>query len=213
MHCLRDDLAPARTAPYTVVMLPAAFCTPEDFIREGFVRAVRARALPLDLVFVQPQADHVADRRALQWLHQELVLPARAGGSAVWLGGISLGGYLALCYAASHASALTGLCLLAPYLGSHVVTGEIERAGGLKGWQAPVDADEEQRLWHFIQRRDAQRLTLHLGLGRDDRFAARHQVLARALPPSEVDSEPGGHDWPTWHRLWENFLMRQFATP
>ena len=54
---------------------------------------------------------------------------------------------------------------------------------------------------------------LHLGLGREDRFAERHRVLAAALEPGEVDTVPGGHDWPTWRRLWDNFLDVRLVRP
>jgi len=212
MHTVFAAADDTGAAPDCVVMLPAAFCAAEDFVREGFVAAARARSLPLDLVFVQPTARHVTDRSVLTRLHEEVILPARARGSRAWLGGISLGGYLALGYAARHAGELAGLCLLAPYVGSHLVTGEIARAGGLGGWQAAgCDDDEERRLWRFVKSYDRRQLRMHLGMGRDDRFANRHRVLAQALAAADVDSVPGGHDWPTWRRLWENFLEHRFA--
>jgi pimeloyl-ACP methyl ester carboxylesterase len=202
---------PARTdagAACCAVMLPAAFCEPEDFVREGFASAVRARALELDLLFVEPQRHHLTDRAWLTRLHQEIVLPARARGARVWLGGISLGGFFALRYAECHAAELQGLCLIAPYLGSHLITSEIERAGGVSAWQPgpAAEDDDERRVWHFLKHHSDRRLLLHLGLGADDRFAARHRLLGQALPAGRVDSVPGGHDWPTWRHLWENFL-------
>lgn len=212
MHAIYAAADDARAAPRCVVMLPAAFCAAEDFVREGFVSAARAHSVSLDLVFVQPAARHVTDRSVLTRLHEEVILPARARGSRVWLGGISLGGYLTLGYAARHPGELEGLCLLAPYLGSHLVTGAIARAGGVARWQPTgCDDDEEQRLWRFVKDYDRRGLRMHLGMGRDDRFADRHRVLAQVLTEAEVDSVPGGHDWPTWHRLWENFLTRRFA--
>lgn len=214
MHAVFAAAVDTAAAPDCVVMLPAAFCAAEDFVREGFVSAARTRSLPLDLVFVQPAARHVTDRSVLERLHEEIILPARGRGSRAWLGGISLGGYLALGYAARHADQLTGLCLLAPYVGSHLVTGEIARAGGVQQWQPAQcnDADdEERRLWCFVKSYDRRRLQMHLGMGSDDRFADRHRVLAQALAPADVESVPGGHDWPTWHRLWENFLARRFT--
>ena len=214
MRVLRYAAEAGHSAPHCVIMLPAAFCAAEDFVQEGFVAAARARCLPLDLLFVQPEARHVTDRSVLRQLQEQVVRPARAAGAAVWLGGISLGGYLALGYAERHAAELAGLCLLAPYLGSHLVTGEIERAGGLAAWEpGKLGADdEERRLWRFIKQRD-QQPAMHLGLGRDDRFAHRHLVLARALPPADVDSVPGGHDWPTWRKLWDNFLVSRLSPP
>ena len=100
------------------------------------------------------------------------------------------------------------LCLFAPYLGSHIVTQEIERAGGVAGWDPAqiADDDEERRIWRFLKSAVRGPLPIHLGLGREDRFGARHRTLAAALEPSNVDVVPGGHEWPVWRTLWERFL-------
>jgi pimeloyl-ACP methyl ester carboxylesterase len=213
MRVVHACVAGSGTPGYCVVMLPAAFCEPEDFVHEGFARVARERALSLDLMFVQPERHHLTDRAWLVRLHEEIVRPARARGLRIWLGGISLGGFFALRYAERHAEELAGLCLIAPYLGSHLITGEVERAGGLPGWQAgaPAAEDDERRVWQFLKNYDEQRLALHLGFGADDRFAVRHRVLGAALPAANVDTVPGGHDWPTWRHLWENFLDRRIA--
>jgi pimeloyl-ACP methyl ester carboxylesterase len=196
-------------APVRIVMLAPAYAAAADFVAAGFASAVRTRGLAIDLVFAKPEARHLTDDSltAQVW---ELITPV-ASTTRVWLGGISLGGYLALCAAQSDPGALAGLCLLAPYLGSHIVTSEVARAG-LAGWEpAPLAAgDDERRIWRFIQSRPAG-LAIHLGLGREDRFSERHRVLADALPSEEVDTVPGGHDWLTWHRLWENFLDARFC--
>jgi pimeloyl-ACP methyl ester carboxylesterase len=215
MHIVADRAHPGRSARTRVVMLPAAFATPEDFVGAGFVSAVRRRGLDVDLVFAALELEHVGDRSLLTRLHSELLRPARAEGCSVWLGGISLGGYVALCCAERHTSEIDGLCLLAPYLGSHIVTDEIERAAGVQGWRPGelADDDEERRVWRFIQRcAGASALAMHLGIGREDRFAPRHRVLAAALEPASVDVVPGGHDWPTWLRLWERFLEVRLAS-
>jgi len=197
-----------RTAATRVLMLPAAYAAPADFVQHGFVRAVRERSLEVDLVFAGFQLQEVSDRSLFGRLREEVLLPARALGCAVWMGGISLGGYLALDYAERYPRELAGLCLLAPYLGSHLVTSEIERANGLESWrpeQFPED-DDERRVWRFIRTLRAGSLPVHLGLGREDRFGRRHSLMAVALAPESVDVVPGGHDWPTWRTLWDRFL-------
>jgi pimeloyl-ACP methyl ester carboxylesterase len=206
MQTLRVPATPGRRAALEMVLLPAAYSAPQDFVEAGFVEAVRARGLDLDLSFVPLELSDVTDRTLVAAVLEELIAPAHEHGTAVWLGGISLGGYLALCCAERAPGAIAGLALFAPYLGSYLITAEIARAG-LKAWTCAAgdEADEERRIWRFLKHRKAEP-PLHLGLGREDRFAERHRVLAAALAPGEVDTVPGGHDWPTWRRLWDNFL-------
>jgi len=213
MHTVFDAARTGRLAPHRVVMLPAAYSGPDDFVRAGFIRATRERQLDVDLVFASVEIAEVTARTVLARIWQQLIEPARAAGCAVWLGGVSLGGYLALCCAEQHSGKLAGLCVFAPYLGSHIVTGEIVRAGGLAAWQPEALAgdDDERRMWRFIQGLRACNLPVHLGLGSEDRFAPRHRLMAAALSPQDVDTVSGGHDWPTWRRLWERFLDARLA--
>ena len=215
---MRTILEPAQIgamAPTRVVLLPAAYTTPDDFLREGFVKAARDRVLPIDLIFVELKLQHLTDRTILRRLRHEVVLPARAlGCSSIWLGGISLGGFVALAYAERYPQEIDGLCLFAPYLGNHIVTGEIERANGVHEWTPGelADDDDERRIWRFIKEHRARPSPLHLGFGRDDRFADSHRMMASALAPESVDVAPGGHEWPVWRQLWENFLDARFRT-
>jgi alpha-beta hydrolase superfamily lysophospholipase len=213
MRALFEPARPGEVAATRIALLPAAYTAPEDFVREGFVERLRARGLGIDLVLASLEFGHVTDRSVLDAVERELVAPARAAGAALWLGGISLGGYVALACAERLRGELAGLCLFAPYLGSYIVTSEVERAG-LSGWQPGTlgEEDDERRIWRFIQSLRAGSLPVHLGLGRDDRFGERHRLLAEALRPEDVDVVPGGHDWPTWRQLWENFLDARFHT-
>ena len=202
---------PGTVAPIRVALMPGAYQHPEDFERAGFATAVRARGLPIDLEFVAPDLTHVLDRSVLDALRRELIVPARqAGCREIWLGGTSLGGYIALAYAEQQRGDLDGLCLFAPYLGNRIVTGEVARAGGVRTWQPATIAqdDEERRIWAFIQQLPSARLRVHLGLGRQDRFGHGHRLFADALPADASDLVDGGHDWPTWRSLWELFLDR-----
>jgi enterochelin esterase-like enzyme len=202
-----------RDAPLRLILLPPAYGSADDFVAHRFASAVRERRLDVDLVFAAPRLQHVNDRSILPHLHEEMILPARAAGCAVWLGGISLGAYIALCYAGRWPGELDGLCLFAPYLGSHIVTSEIARAEGADNWQPGelAEDDEERRVWRFIKTLRSGVPAVHLGLGREDRFADRHRLMAAALAPADVDVVPGIHDWETWHRLWERFLDARLA--
>jgi len=213
MPILIEPAHAGRTAPTRVLMLPAAYAEPSDFVQHGFVRAVRDRCLEIDLVFAGFQLQEVTDRSVFTRLRDEMLQSAYARGCAVWLGGISLGGYLALGYAERYPGELAGLCLFAPYLGSHLVTSEIERANGLESWRPGEfsEDDDERRIWRFIRTLRAGALPVHLGLGREDRFGRRHGLMAAALAAGSVDVVPGGHDWPTWRRLWDRFLDARLA--
>jgi pimeloyl-ACP methyl ester carboxylesterase len=215
MRIILDSAQAGVVAPTRVLLLPAAYTAPEDFVREGFVRAARERSLPLDLGFLELELQHLTDRSILRRLRHEAVLPARElGCRSIWLGGISLGGFVAIAYAERFGQEIDGLCLLAPYLGNHMVTGEIERAKGVVHWAPPrelAEDDDERRIWRFIKEHRSRLSPLHLGFGRDDRFADSHRLMAAALPPESVDVVSGGHEWPTWLRLWENFLDKRLS--
>jgi pimeloyl-ACP methyl ester carboxylesterase len=213
MHTICECARAGHVAAVRLAMLPAAFTEPEDFVREGFVAAVRTRGIDLDLIFAQPAPVHLTETSIVERLYQQLIIPARARGVALWLGGITHGGFIALRCAAQYPKEIAGLCLFAPYLGSHIMTGEIARAHGVRAWEpgATADDDDERQVWRFIKSRDASAMPIHLGLAREDRFADRHALLAAALPADDVQWIRGAHDWPTWRRLWEHFLDRRFV--
>ena len=213
MHSITVPAVPTAVAPTRMVWLPGAYHAARDFVTAGFAEAVRMRRIALDLNFVDMELAHVGDRSALQRLRSDIVLPARAAGVSIWLGGISLGGLFALDYAASHPDELDGLCLLAPYLGNRMLTAEIAQAAGVAAWQPGelAETDEERRIWRYIKSRPADSPPLFLGFGREDRFAAAHELLAATLPADLVNVIAGGHEWSTWIRLWENFLESRFT--
>jgi pimeloyl-ACP methyl ester carboxylesterase len=204
MRSLAQNASSRDAAVARLVWLPGAGQAPEDFLREGFATRAAARAAPVDLIFVDLALEHVADRGWRERLHRDIIAPARAGGAGpVLLGGISLGGYFALDYAGHYPEDLDGLCLLAPYLGNRQVIAAVA--------ESPTTAtlanfDEEQRIWRLIQSLPERALPVYLGYGAADRFAAAHALLARWLPTTAVQVVNGGHDWPTWTKLWEMFL-------
>jgi pimeloyl-ACP methyl ester carboxylesterase len=214
MRSLARPAASGCTAPIRIVCLPGAYQAPEDFLSAGFDARISERGLPIDLWLVDAEMRHLGDRRFMEELKREIVTPARAlGCRSVWITGISLGGFMALDYAALNPGDLHGVCLLSPYLGNRMLLAEIAGAPDLAAWNpGPLaDIDEERRIWRFIQGQRGQVRHFHLGYGREDRFAEAHRLLARELPPSAVDVVPGGHDWRTWTKLWENFLDSTFT--
>ena len=234
MRTLHDVAHPDRRAKILVIMLPGALQKPEDFVQAGFIDALRKRGLSIDLTLVDLGIDYIGESTGapiLQRIDIELMQPARLQHyDAVWLGGISIGGLIAIAYADRYPARLDGLCLLSPYPGNRILLREIEAAGGLERWHAVTGADQnadtdaERAMWRWLQGRAEQRRTkqarneqvsdqprVHLGYGQQDRFAPGMQLISAALATAHADTIPGDHDWPTWHKLWENFLEQTLA--
>lgn len=197
-----------RGAPTLLVLLPGAYMAADDFVTAGFFTAVARRNLALDLVAVDLDLESISSGAALPALQTQILEPARRQGyTTIWLGGISLGGLLALCHQADTPGCVDGLCLLAPYPGSRLTTGAIARAGGLSVWQASSEEleDPEFRAWRWLQNPPAD-FPVFVGYGTEDRFAASMAQLAACFPAADRCTVPGGHDWPAWQLLWEHFL-------
>lgn len=198
-----------RGAPDLLVLLPGAYMRAADFADAGFFAAVERRRLALDLTAVDVAPEAISAGSANAALVDGVLAPARAAYRRVWLAGISLGGLLALALAADHPAAVDGLCLLAPYPGSRLTMNAIAAAGGLAAWQpsAAQLADPEFRVWQWLKAPPAG-LPAFVGHGRDDRFAAGMAALAACFPAGCRALVDGGHDWPAWQALWEDFLAR-----
>jgi len=197
-------------APNLIVLLPGAYMTAADFAQAGFFAAVAERRPGLDVIAVDLDLESISNGSALPALQAEILAPARRQGYArIWLGGISLGGLLALCHNVDTLGAVDGLCLLAPYPGSRLTTNAIARAGGLETWQATPEelADPEFRAWQWLRHPPVD-FPVFVGYGTEDRFAAGMKQIAERFPADASLAIPGGHEWPVWKLLWEHFLDR-----
>jgi pimeloyl-ACP methyl ester carboxylesterase len=191
-------------APTLLVMLPGADMHAEEFQANGFLDGTG----PVDRIAVETGMECYLDEVSVRRLEDEVIAPAHARGAvSIWLVGISLGGLGALLYAQAHPDRIAGLVLLAPFIGSRGLIAEVERGGGLRHWRAADPTTPERRLLTWLGR--GQDLPdMHLAYGTDDRFSAAHRLLADLLPPERVVTAPGGHDWPTWCRLWQDLQTR-----
>lgn len=195
-----------------LVMLPGAGFEAEDFARHGLVAAMHGRGWPVDIVTTSPPVELYLEDGIAAALHRDIIEPAQAQGYArIWLLGVSLGGMGALLYASEHAATIEGVVLLAPFLGTQGTIAELAKAGGFHAWSAASSAatPTEQRVLIWLQTYLAARPAspaLYLGYGHADRFLQGHQMLAAGLPEAHVHTATGGHDWDTWHTLWQSLL-------
>lgn len=212
----RDLASCSAKADTLLVFLPGASSTIDEFVREGFVQEVRQRRIAADIVMADAHMGYYNNRTVIARLEADVLVPARAAGyRAIWLVGISLGGFGALIHEEQRPGGVTGIVALAPYLGERELSREIAKAGGLAIWQAPAgplpEDQMETRLWRWLQAQaklpaGAASPALYLAYGTGDRFADSHRLLAAALPPQRVFTTPGGHDWAPWRRLWQQVL-------
>jgi pimeloyl-ACP methyl ester carboxylesterase len=212
MQTIQAPAGCTSTPATLIVMLPGAASTPDEFVREGFVRALRERRIAADVTIVDAHLGYYRERSIIDRLRADIIEPARARGyRQIWLVGISLGGFGSLIYSREQAEGINGIVAIAPYLGEGLVAQEVAAQGGLSTWRSqPADGEPiDAPLWRWLQgyaQAGVTRPPLYLGYGRADRFAATNGVLGAALPPDHVFTTDGGHDWPPWRALWQRML-------
>ena len=197
-----------------VVLLPGAGDTGAAFREEGFVEMIRKSGVSADIVAADATLGYYIRGSAPQRIEEDVVAPLRARGyEQVWVFGISMGGFGSLHYTQSFPEHVDGVFSLAPWLGAPALAEEIKKAGGLEKWTpdppAPINEENYQRqLWSFLHRVTTTHTgpELYLGYGDQDSLGVQDGVLANALPKDHVFSAPGGHDWPPWRKLLEQFL-------
>jgi pimeloyl-ACP methyl ester carboxylesterase len=208
------DRAPQESAErILLVMLPGVKDRPQDFVQHGFISAIRKHGWPIDIVAVDANMDYYIDGTIVDRLVTDIIGPARGRYRQIWLMGISLGGLGCLNYVRAHAGHVHGVVVLAPYLGARGTIAGIARAGGLACWEpAGLEPDDEDQLllaWIKSYRGHEPGIPpIFLGYGTADRFIAASTLLAAVLPPLNVVSVAGGHDWAAWTKLWGLLLER-----
>ena len=200
-----------------VVFLPGVGDLATDFETNGFVDAVRKRKLSVDVVSAQATLAYYEAGTVVQRLEADIMGPARQKHyRQTWLIGLSLGGQGALLYAHDYPKDVTGVLVLAPFLGTPPLPKKIRAAGGLAAWHAPQKrpvADEDttvRELWRWLQAVTTNKEPgprLYLGWGIDDELLGEsNAVLAEALPERHRFPVPGGHKWTAWKQALDRFL-------
>ncbi len=198
-----------------LLMLPGAKNTPQQLKENGFIRELRMRNLPVDVLALDAHADLYLERTDIERvLHHTLDQVRAKGYRRIWLLGISLGGSGAMICVTQRTAEIEGIFLLAPFLGTRGIIAEVEAAGGLNHWHAGDIGcrDYERMLLEQIQRSplDADKFpSIYLGYGTEDRYRGASMLLAERLPADRVTASSGGHDWETWIKLWCMLLDKQ----
>ncbi len=198
-----------------LLMLPGAKNTPQQLVANGFIRELRERNLPVDVLALDAHADLYLESADIERiLHHTLDQVCANGYRRIWLLGISLGGSGAMMCTTQRTADVEGVFLLAPFLGTRGIIAEVEAAGGLNHWRAGDIGcrDYERMLLEKIQRSPldtGEFPSIYLGYGTEDRYRGASMLLAERLPADRVTASSGGHDWETWIKLWRMLLDRQ----
>lgn len=215
------DLGPAR-ARGVIVLLPGFGDRPSDFDKNGFVTALRKGAPAYDLVAADAHFGYYRTGTIVAELHDHVVAPLLARGyRELWLSGVSMGGHGAVAYARSFPERVTGLLLLAPYMGPKEVVAAVAGAGGLCQWTAPARFAEDApgfALANFgwLQKvacppTQGPAVALWLGVGDSDHLLAADRLLGDVLDPARFIRLPGGHGWEVWTPALEKMLGAEFV--
>lgn len=226
--CTPPTTIPIKTVDFTqsggkrqktlLVFLPGIRDKAAVFAEEGFVAAVRANGIQADMIGVEAHLGYYVKKEFLPRLKEDVITPARRlGYTNIWLVGISLGGFGAVWYDIENPGDLAGIVVLAPYLGEPEVVEEVAGAGGVRSWHPPSNGeiDDQRKIWRGLknyERHEKSEQRAYLGYGLQDKFAVADGLLAAVLPPGQVFTIEGGHDWSTWRPLWDEILIsRAFA--
>jgi len=199
-----------------VVMLPGLGDRADNFLKSDFVGIGNRQRF--DVIAVDAHFGYYNERNLIPRLHDDIILPARKRGyENIWLLGVSMGGFGSLLYTATHPDMVTGVILLAPYLGSLELVDEIENAGGLAAWNGDAKAFKQYEvdLWRWLKSEtaDSNGTSVVLGFGRSDRLATAYGPLLQALDSSNVFESDGGHNWKTWGPLWSRIAAECEIAP
>jgi hypothetical protein len=197
-----------------VVLLPTVAGNGRLYEKQGLIDICRKHGAIVDIMSINVQPTLYLNKRIVEKMKSRVIEPAKSSGyEHIYLLGTSLGGHAALIYAIAYPDDIEGLFLFSPYISDPFVTDIISEAGGLLVWdECPLYAWEYScKLWKSIRSYlsdPERRASVFLGYGMEDRFVKSCEVLAEVLMPENVFTEPGGHSWKTWQKLWEKTLNR-----
>jgi pimeloyl-ACP methyl ester carboxylesterase len=196
-----------------VVFLPGRGDTPTAFEKAGFLEILAASSRPMDAVVVDAHLGYYISGLLAERVYQDVLLHYRNRGYRdFYLVGTSLGGYGALWVDHEHQALISGLILIAPYLGDHSVVKQVDEAGGIARWRTELDHEpsKDEFPWVWLDNvRAAGNGSIEsviLGFGVKDKFRPAAEIAAKAIPAPFVFRVDGAHNWKTWTEAWRTIL-------
>lgn len=191
-----------------VVLFPGFGGKGVQFEQQGFIDAMREHGLDADVVTLNIRPRIYFHDEFVDIFRKQVILPAKSDGyKEIYLIGISMGGHGVLLYATKYPNDIEAIFVLSPFISGSRQSNAIVKAGGLENYKdCPfIGWSQACRLWMSLKEyvSDPKRAAnIFLGFGKDDVFAEQSRILGELLPPENVFTVEGEHDWPTWKQLW-----------
>lgn len=194
------------------ILLPGFRDHAQDFVDYGLVDTIHSE-LGADVIATDATMSYYQRGKVTDFVGRDIVVPAAKAYRQVWLLGISMGGLGCNLVGRSYGDSITGILMIAPFLGRKSIHEEIQGAGGLANWEPTVSTHDvgrsnfEAATWEWLSgyAKGRPRPELFLGAGTEDQGAG-FDILAGALPNDRVFEAPGGHKWTTWASLWPSMI-------
>ena len=200
--------APSGHADRLVIVLPGRG---DDLamLRKSGIADVIQQSLPnADVLLAEVTLAYYMQGRATQRMHSEIVEPAKQKNyREIYLAGASMGGMGVLMYEREYPNDMSGLILMAPYMGDAALTKEIKAAGGVTHWDpGPVPPELSRDLvpkeeWRVVKSWSAsspRSKNVWLICGRSDRLHEAAKLIAPELPTDHFIEVDGSHAWKVW---------------
>jgi pimeloyl-ACP methyl ester carboxylesterase len=208
----------AHSAKHLAVFLPGLGDDPQDVVDGGLIDELKL-APQFDAVIADAHFGYYKEFVVLERLHADVIAPLRKQYDEMWIIGISMGGYGAVSYAERYPEEVTGVVLLAPYMGEEEITEDIEKAGSLSAWDPQKFPAETKRtrhgvkIWTWLKQRPKHvgDPTIYLGCGEDDSHMRQLALLRPVLQPDHILVRSGGHDWDVWRPLFHDIVGKELS--
>jgi hypothetical protein len=191
-----------------VIVLPGRGDDLKDLEHVGIAAAVQRAWPKADVLLAGATLGYYQYGNIAVLLHDQVIIPARQRGyKEIWLAGASMGGIGALLYERTYPHDVTGLVLMAPYMGDPGLTKTVSDAGGPVAWDPGptpehVGPDNYQReLWRVVKSWSGdppEGKRVWLICGDEDRFIDATKLMAPLLPAGHFIEGHGGHEWLVW---------------
>ncbi len=189
------------------VLLPGIGDKAQSFEQHGFIDTLFRMKPKAGIVAIESHFKYYQNKTVVERIDLDVVSPAQKDGyDNIYFVGTSLGGLGSLLYLKYHPNNVSGLVLIAPYLGEKPEYAHLLSNTAREEDKIVID------IWSWIVALPAaEKNKIFLSYGKQDKFAEPNELLSRYLSPAQTYTEQGKHQWSTWKALFPEIVNRMLA--